>query len=129
MEKSVTTRQLAVICAVGFTITKLHILPAMLSRYSNEALWLSALINIVLDFLLLLAVLKITSNAKNENVMEFLENRFGKNVSKIICFIYVLFFLLKAFIPIYEQKNSIELTFYETQPTFLTFMPFFVCRK
>ena len=126
MEKSVTSRQLAVITAVGFTITKLHILPAMLSRYSNEALWLSALINIVLDFLLLLAVLKITSNAKNENIMEFLENRFGKNVSKIICFIYVLFFLLKAFIPIYEQKNSIELTFYETQPTFLTFMPFFV---
>ncbi|MBO5851856.1 MAG: GerAB/ArcD/ProY family transporter [Clostridia bacterium] len=126
MNKSVTTRQLAVITTVGFTITKLHILPASLSHFSSEALWLSALINIIIDFLLLLAVLKITSNAKNENIILCFENKFGKTFTKILCFLYVLFFMLKTFIPIYEQKNSIELTFYETQPTFLTFMPFFI---
>ncbi|MBR5438757.1 MAG: GerAB/ArcD/ProY family transporter [Clostridia bacterium] len=126
MEKSITSRQLAVITTVGFTITKLHILPASLSHFSKEALWLSALINIAIDFLLLLAVLKISNDAKNENVVLYFENKFGKNFTKVLCFIYALFFMLKTFIPIYEQKNSIELTFYETQPTFLTFMPFFI---
>lgn len=126
MDKSVTSRQLAVITAVGFTITKLHILPASLAHFSNEALWLSALINILIDFLLLLLVLKLTREAKNENVILFLENKFGKTFAKTLCFLYAVFFMVKAFIPIYEQKNSIELTFYETQPTFLTFMPFFL---
>ena len=126
MNKSITTHQLAVITAVGFSITKLHILPASLSHFSSEALWLSAFINIAIDFLLLLLVLKVLNDAKEENIMLYFENKFGKTFSKVLCFIYALFFILKTFIPIYEQKNSIELTFYETQPTFLTFMPFFI---
>ena len=126
MDKSVSTRQLAIIVAVGFTITKLHILPASLAYFSGEALWLSALINLAIDFLLLLFVLKIINDAKEQNVILYFENKLGKPLGKVLCLIYALFFIIKAFIPIYEQKNSIELTFYETQPTFLTFMPFFI---
>lgn len=126
MNKSITTRQMAIITTVGFTITKLHIMPAQLAHFSNEALWISALINVVLDFFLLLVVLKITREVGDGNVILYFENKFGKPFTKLLCFLYFLFFLTKTFIPIFEQKNSIELTFYETQPTFLTFMPFFI---
>ncbi len=126
MDKSISSRQVAIITTVGFTITKLHILPASLARFSNEGLWLSALLNVILDFLLLLVVLKITSSVDDGDVISYFENKFGKPLTKVLCFFYFLFFITKTFVPIFEQKNSIELTFYETQPTFLTFMPFFI---
>jgi hypothetical protein len=34
--------------------------------------------------------------------------------------------MLKAYVPIFEQDSSIELTFYETQPMIVVFLPFFV---
>ena len=105
---------------------KVHALPSMIAGYSNESLWVSALICFVLDFILLLIVIKILNGIKGRDFYEVLIEYFGKFLGKTICFLMILFMIAKIFIPIIEQKNSIELTFYETQPTLFTFIPVYI---
>ncbi len=121
----ITTRHLCIIIIVGFTLGKLYVLPALLAGMVGENMWLATIINLIVDLLLLLVVSYILSHT-NKNISELLTYAFGETGGKIVCFLYALFFIGKAFIPIFEQKNTIELTFYETQPTLFTFMPFFI---
>ena len=108
-----------------FSISKFYIMPAVVSSVSNESAPLSVLLSFLVDFLLLLVVIFICKNCKC-GFYEFLEENFGKVVAKIVYSLYAIHFFSKAFIPILEQKSSINLTFYESQPTLLTFMPFYL---
>ena len=126
MTNSISEKQLAIITGTGFTLTKLYIMPAFLSNISESALWVSAFINVIIDYFLLIFILKIIRNLKNQKLFNAIENSSSNKFAKVIFLFYAVFFIFKAFTPIVEQKNSIELTFYETQPTLLTFMPFFV---
>ncbi len=122
----ISARQLSFIVAVIFSVVKFYVLPAHVSAFSNEAGWQSLLVNYLIDFLLLLLCLYVIKNKTQKNVYETSVELFGKPFTKLIYIIYAIYFLLKAFIPILEQKNTISLTFYESQPTLLIFMPFFI---
>ncbi len=124
MALKISNKQLNIIIAVGFTLTKIYVMPAFLANISNQNLWISALFSIMIDFLLLLVVLKTAKNTNNLSVFHSSEV-FSSRTQKSLYLLYAVFFIIKAFVPIVEQKNSIEFTFYETQPTLLTFMPFF----
>ena len=121
-----SARQLAFIVAVIFSVVKFYVLPAHVSSFSHEAGWQSLFINFSIDFLLLLLCLYAVKNKTQKNVYDTSVELFGKPFTKVIYIIYAIYFLLKAFIPILEQKNTISLTFYESQPTLLIFMPFFI---
>ena len=124
--QKISTKQLCLLIILGFSLTKFNVLPALVSGAVNEGLWLSCTINFIIDFFILLLVLKVITKYKGISFYEILKVNFGETLTKIIALSYALFFMLKALILIVEQKNSIELTFYETQPTFITFMPFFI---
>ncbi len=126
MTNKISTRQLFIIVSTGFTLTKLYIMPAYLSGIAKESMWLSATLNLVLDFFLLTLVLKIIKKTNNHSLLDSDLELFSPKITKFLCLAFAIFFIVKAFVPIVEQKNSIELTFYETQPTLLTFMPFFI---
>ena len=123
MNSKITTRQLSIFIIIGFFITKIHALPALMANYVDESLYLPILINFLIDFLLLLVVISL--NKSNETFLTLQQNTFGKVGGKIVCFFYFLFFMAKALVPIFEQESSIELTFYETQPLLITFLPYF----
>lgn len=125
MQKT-NTRQLFIIIILGFSLTKLNVLPAYLSGVVGEGILFCSLLNFLLDFLLLTIVVKLLYKYENLTFFEILRSNFGNAFGKFIAFLYALLFLLKSLILIIEQKNSIELTFYETQPNFLTFLPFFI---
>ena len=126
MTNKITQKQLNIIIGAGFTLTKIYVMPAFLAKIAHESMWICALISLALDFLLLLAVLRIIENTNNTTLFDTGNEIFSNSVNKGITLLYAIFFIVKAFVPIVEQKNSIELTFYETQPTLLTFMPFFI---
>ena len=126
MTNKISVKQLFIIVSTGFTLTKLYIMPAYLSNIAKESMWISAILNLLLDFLLLLIVLKTMENTDNHSLFDTDLKIFSPGITKTLCLLFAIFFIVKAFVPIVEQKNSIELTFYETQPTLLTFMPFFI---
>lgn len=126
MTNKISQKQLNIIIGAGFTLTKIYVMPAFLAKIAHESMWICALLSLALDFLLLLVVLRIIENTNNATLFDTGNAIFSNNVNKGITLLYAIFFIVKAFVPIVEQKNSIELTFYETQPTLLTFMPFFI---
>ncbi|MBQ9781723.1 MAG: GerAB/ArcD/ProY family transporter [Clostridia bacterium] len=119
------SRQLCFIIITTASVGKLFFMPGLLSGLAEEGLILSALINYAIDFMLLLFILNAYKREENFSFYTMLESSYGKVLSKAIITLYAVFFVLKVFIPMIEEKNSIELTFYETQPNVLTYIPVF----
>ncbi|MBO5712933.1 MAG: GerAB/ArcD/ProY family transporter [Clostridia bacterium] len=126
MKNKVTALELAFILFTINIAGKVHALPSILSGFADESLWVIALINYAIDFVLLIIVLSILNKIRGRSFYDVLIEKFGKVTGKVIVFILVAFLIAKSFIPFIEQKNSIELTFYETQPTNFTFLPVFI---
>ena len=126
MNNKVTALELSFMIFTVNIVQKLHALPSLLALYGDESLWVIALINFILDFGLLLIVLSILNKIKGNSFYDVVIDKFGKTLGNVIVFSIIAFLILKSFIPFIEQKNSIELTFYETQPTDFTFMPVFI---
>ena len=112
---------------IAFTpVTKIFILPSLLSGFASGDLWISILLNGILDLLTLTAILKLNKAYKNKSFYDILTMKFGKVFAKIIFSIYAVLFLIKALLPIMEQKNFIEQTLYDTNYSILIFFPFFI---
>ena len=75
---NITTKNLSIIIILGFTLGKLFILPALLSGMVNEGLWISTLINMFIDLLLLFVVCYFLKNS-DKTFFEILKVSFGDN--------------------------------------------------
>ena len=106
-------------------ISKLFVLPSILAGFSAENMWLSTVLNLLLDFLTLLAVVYACKNSR-KSFFNLLEDNLGKTGMKIVLSLYLIYFTLKAILPINEQKDYVELTLYTLKPTIYYFLPFFL---
>ena len=119
------TRQICFFLIAFLPITKFFSLPSILAGFCGEDLWLSVLISLILDFLTLVPILLVCKNTQ-KNFFEILEDTFGKNGSKIIAFLYVIYFMTKAILPLNEQKDYVEFTLYTLTPSVFYFLPLFI---
>lgn len=124
--KAVSTKQLCFITIILFTIGKFNFMPALSARYLAEGLWVSPLINLIIDFVLLVFVLKLLVKNEDVSFFNFLKNKFGRPLATAIAITLSAYLALKSLIPLLEEKAAIELTFYESQPSELTFLPIFI---
>lgn len=124
-KKQLTTRQICFFIIAFLPVTKMFMMPSVVAKFAKEDMWISILINLSLDFLTI-AGLTYVCKKSNLTFFQLLENSFGKIASKIILFVYFLFFFLKAIIPIDEQRDYIEFTLYTLVPNVFYFLPFFV---
>lgn len=124
MQYQLKTRQICLFIIAFLPITKFFTLPSIIAKSANEDLWLSALISLIFD-LVSVIVLAFVCHKAQANIFTILENCFGKKVSKVIIFLYFIFFMLKAVMPLNEQKDYVENTLYILMPTLLYFLPFF----
>ena len=89
----ISSRQLAFIVAVIFSVTKFYVLPAHVSSFSREAGWSALFVNFTIDLLLLLLCLYVVKNQPNSCVYDTSVKLFGKTFTKVIYFIYAVYFL------------------------------------
>ena len=82
---NITTKNLSIIIIIGFTVGKLFVLPALLAGFVNESLWISTIINLILDLLLLFIVCYFLKNT-DKTFPELLKVSFGDSGSKIVSF-------------------------------------------
>ena len=125
MKYQLKTRQICLFFIAFLPITKIFTLPSLLSSFSKEDLWISALVNFSIDFFTL-ALLLIVRNRTDKDIFTILKDGLGERFSKSILFVFALFLILKAIIPISEQKDFIELTLYFSLPSIIYFLPFFI---
>ncbi len=124
-DNTLKTRQISLFFIALMPVAKFFMMPSIMAGEANEDLWMSCLINVALDFVTLLAVVFATRNAKTD-FFGLLEGACGKRASKIVLLFYAVFFILKAFLPIAEQKDYVVLTMYLAMPKVGLFLPFFL---
>ena len=125
MTKQLKTRQICLFLVALMPITKLFMMPSLLAENAKEDMWLCALLNLTLDTLTLACVLH-TCKKSDKDFFSLLKDNFGNACACIIACIYALYFLLKAFLPLQEQKEFVKLSLYINMPTDLFFLPFFI---
>lgn len=118
-------RQICFFVLAFLPITKIFSLPSLIAGYSNEDMWISTLVNLLIDFLTLIPIVIACKKSKT-GFFESLEKIFGKLFSKVILFLYFIYFMLKAILPLNEQKDYIDYTLYTLRPTLAYFLPFFI---
>ncbi len=124
MQYQLKTRQICLFFIALMPISKLFSLPSVIAGVANEDMWISSLINGVIDLITVVALLFACKRADTD-FYGLLKLNFGKVVAKIILGFYFVMFILKALIPLAEQKSFVDLTLYETLPNVLNFLPFF----
>lgn len=125
-EYKLAPRQVALCYVAFFSVLKFINLPAVTARFAREGLWISALAAFLFDGLLAWLTLFAAGKGEDETFLDCIERAFGRPFTVLLAFLYFLFFLVKAYIPLVEQKYYVEVTLYETSPTLLTFLPFFL---
>ncbi len=125
MQYQLKTRQVCFFLIALTPISKLFIMPSVLAGKAEQDLWISAMINLALDFLTIFLV-TIACKRSNTTILGLLERSLGKTATKIITAIYFAYFTIKAIMPISEQKDYIEMTLYTLKPTIFYFLPFFI---
>ena len=125
MQYELKSRQVCLFFIAFMPLTKLFMLPSVLAGINGEDMWISTVINVLIDFVTLF-ILTISARRAKTNFYGLLENSFGKIGSKVILSFYLLYFILKAVLPLNEQKDYVEYTLYTLMPTSYYFLPFFI---
>lgn len=117
------------ICAIFLSLlplTKIITAPSQFALFTGEKLWQPPVILFAADFLLMLLIYAIYRRNEKNTFYNILQSGYGKNAANVVYFIYAVFFLFKAYIPLLEHKNLIERSFYEILPSSPVFYPFFL---
>ncbi len=120
----IAPRQLYFYLACIAPLGKLLLLPTQLVNFARNDLLFPAFINLLIQAGVIFCIM-LLSRAETP-LFELLENTFGKVISKIFLALFALFFLYAALFPLIEQKLFVQSVFYDTLPSFLTFLPFFI---
>ena len=119
-------RQMCLFFIAFLPVTKIFLLPSIYAELTGSDMWLSSFLNLTLDIISLTAMLMLWKKFNGMGFYEIIEKSLGKWCAKIIYFVYFLYFLLKAYIPLAEQKGFIEITLYENTANLLVFSPLFL---
>lgn len=105
--------------------TKIFLLPSVLVKVAGSDMWISSVINVALDALTLICALVLWQRYKGRDYYDILTLNIGKVGAKIVYALYFIYFFIKAYTLVNEQKLYVERTLYENTTNFFTFLPFF----
>ncbi len=126
MQQTVYKRQLGFLFFVILPAAKLLLLPSLLAFHAERNAALSMLVGGLADLLVLFLVCLAIRIAPEANLGDLLQTVFGKVGARIFLGLYCLYFLLKAYPVIFEQKSMLNQTLYHQLPFLPTFIPYFI---
>ena len=121
---TITTRQLCFMLAFFLPANKLILLPAVLAQYAENDLLLSALAVFAAQGVAVFALLWLMTRT-DKTLFELIAAKFGAWAARIFYFLFSLYLLFSAVLPVTEHRLYIQSTMYDTLPTILIFLPFF----
>ncbi len=119
------TRQVCFIMFAYSAAGKLLMMPAMLSYYCGNDLVFPALFAFALQTAAVWAAAYFSSKT-DKTLFALAKDAFGGAFSAALQWLFALFFCAAALLPMLEQKLFVQSIFYETIPSLVTFLPFFV---
>ncbi len=124
MTSRISVRQICFIMLIYTAVSKFILYPTQLSFTSGRDLLFSALVNFVLQGVIIWAVSFLCSRT-DKTFFELLQGTFGNIVARIVYGFFALFFMVCAVIPLFEQKVYVHAIFYDMLPSLLVFVPIF----
>jgi hypothetical protein len=121
----ISTRQLCFILAFFLPVCKLNVLPASLGGIAGNDLLLPALLVLLLQGAAIFALLWLMQK-KPHTMPELLAEKCGSALSRAFFFILGIYFLFASLYPLLEEKVYVINTFYDTRPSLIVFLPFFL---
>ncbi len=125
MANRISVRQICIILFAYGAVTKLLVYPVQLASECGNALLFPILFDLLLQTVVIWSVSYLSSRT-DKTFYELLEGTIGKIATRIIFAFFALFFIFNAIVPMLEQQLFIHSTFYDTIPSLITFLPFFV---
>ena len=104
---------------------KILMMPALLSYYCKNDLLFPALFLLAAQTAVVWVVAFACSKT-NKTFFELAQDAFGAVFSKILMWLFAAFFAAAALLPMLEQKLFVQAIFYDTIPSLITFLPFFI---
>lgn len=124
LQKPLKIRQICFFYIALMPVIKFFMMPSILAEICSENMWISALINAFSDAATAIVLFFAFRNEKH-GFFTLIKLKFGNVFYKAVLLFYFLFFMMKIFLPLNEQKDYVELTLYMTSPSLLTFIPVF----
>ena len=106
-------------------VSRLLLYPTVLSGVCGNDLLFPILIDFAIQSVVVWAVCYLCSKT-DKTFFELLENTFGNVVARIIYGLFALYFVFSTIFPMMEQKLYVGQIFYDTVPSLMVFLPFFV---
>lgn len=106
-------------------VSRLLLYLTVLSEICGNDLLFPILIDFAIQTVVVWAVCYLCSKT-DKTFFGMLENTFGKVVARIIYGLFALYFALISIYPLMEQKLYVGQIFYDTVPSLLVFLPFFI---
>ncbi|MDE7400785.1 MAG: spore germination protein [Clostridia bacterium] len=125
MKDKISVRQICFILVAYNAATKLLLYPTNAASAVGNALIFSALFNLVLQTIIIWSV-SFLSSRTDKSFFELLQNTFGTIAARIIYAFFALYFLASAVVPMNEQQLLVHDAFYDTIPSLMVFLPFFI---
>lgn len=119
-------RQICFLFGAFILPVKLITVPAIAAKYAAEDLWISALINFLTDGLMILLICRLSHKFEGATIFEIVQTTLGKTGRIIFAAAFFLFFMIKAYLPLIEHRNFVEIAMYETTPALWIFLPVFL---
>lgn len=124
--QSIYKRQIALLLFLIVPAAKLLLLPTLISYRAKQDSALTVLIGCAIDFLLLYLVTVAIRIEPQKNLFSILKETFGKLGSQIIMVLLSLYFMMRAFPVIFEQKGILTHSLYQNLPFVATIVPYFI---
>ncbi len=130
--QSVYARQIAFCAAFILPVGKFLETPALLAAYAKGDILFPAILQFLVQALVLLGVLFAASRSE-KSLLERLQERLGRGMI-VLYVLYGLYFILYALLPLLDLEKFVYAAFFDTAPTTFSFGVFFlllafVCTK
>ncbi len=122
--KQIYARQIAFCAAFILPMGKFLEVPSILSRYAKGDILLPALLQFLLQALLLLGVLYACSKSK-KSLLERLQDKLGRGIIALYI-LYAVYFIFAALLPLLDLEKFVYAAFFDTAPTTFSFGVFFI---
>lgn len=124
MKERISVRQICFIMLIYTAVSKFVTYPTQLSYATGRDLLFSALINFVLQGVIIWAVSYLCSRT-DKTFFELIEGTLGNITARVVYALFALFFMVCTLMHLMEQKLYVNAIFYEMLSPLIVFLPVF----
>ena len=124
MKKELTMHQAIIIICLCSVTLKITILPAYMSTFCGGNFWIVTLMIFISETISLALIVDMAKRCPDKTFFEILESGFGKWIKTAIGIIFLVFFIFKMILVIYETEIFIKSSIYENFNEWLFFLAF-----